>query len=162
MVNFNYADYLLSKYQDEGSLYLNNYNHVRQGKLASVGSSISFQIRIPNKFFWKDFKIMAYDVAGSVYGISQNLRDVLTVQILNNSTGQNLFEAPVDITLFSPHNIGVPNIFPEVLEPNTNLTITIYHEPVVGIATYNDLLTLPIDVRVYMIGAVMNKVNNGF
>ena len=153
-----YSDYLLAKLKSQGDISLANFVHNKTINIRTIGGSANCVIRTTSRFYLKDFRIYAYDKYGSIYGISNNTRDKFTIQIQNTSTGQNMFEEPIDISFFSPHISGV-TLFPEIIEADQQLSITIYHNAVV-MQTNNDTeLAQPINVyfQINMIGAKFIK-----
>jgi hypothetical protein len=154
-----YSDYLLAQLRSQGEISLVNFVHNRTIRIQTIGGSANCVIRTTSKFFLKDLRIYGYDKYGSIYGISNNTRDKFTVQIQNVSTGQNMFEEPIDITKYSPHIAG-DTIFPEIIEADQQLSITIYHNAVVyQNAQIDTELKSPINVefQISLIGAKFLK-----
>lgn len=153
-----YSDYLLAKLKSQGDISLANYVHNKTIYIKTIGGSANAVIRTTSRFYLKDFRIYAYDKYGSIYGISNNTRDQFTVQIQNISTGQNMFEEPIDISFFSPH-INNVTLFPEIIEADQQLSVTIYHNAVVQASNTDTELYQPINVKfqINMIGAKFVK-----
>lgn len=156
MENTNISEKILYEFSQGKQIKLSNFNYTQKGSIASYNSSVKYSFRITEDTFVDDLVITPYDKQGSLYGISNNPRDRFTVMINNNGTGQNWMEAPVDVMHFSPHRER--NVFPEILTRDTTLTITIYHEPTVDLANFDEMISFPITFEVTLKGAKLKEV----